>query len=205
MCGGESEGGQDSGRLHGWMEEAIRCRGSPSCDHEPLASRRRLCFLESELLLCFTTSMMRLFVCFMHCHSQCILTCSAMQITNAEGNVKTAEWIKQLCVDIISEVTEATGASVAGFVMDSASANRSALAKLEADPELGPLVNLPCVAHTLSLLLKDISKHLQWVTDVYDIGVKISTCCSNSDAVKHLLKTELAEKGEHLSLNRVAD
>jgi hypothetical protein len=124
-------------------------------------------------------------------------TSAIVQIINAEGNVKTADWIKQCCVEVIHEVQDSTGASVSGFVMDSASANRAAMAKLDADPSVGPLVNLPCVSHTLSLLLKDVSKQLEWVKDVYDIAVKISTCCSNSDIVKHLLKTSLADKGVH--------
>jgi hypothetical protein len=128
-----------------------------------------------------------------------------VQIINAEGNVKTADWIKHCCVEVISEVQESTGATVSGFVMDSASANRAAMAKLEADDTLGALVNLPCISHTLSLLLKDISKQLKWVKDVYDIAVKISTCCSNSDKVKHLLKISLAEKDMHRATSCLFD
>jgi hypothetical protein len=124
-------------------------------------------------------------------------TSETVQIINAEDTVKTADWIKQCCMEVVNEVLDSTGASVSGFVMDSASANRSAMANLDADPSVGPLVNLPCVSHTLSLLLKDLSKQLEWVKDVYDIAVKISACCSNSDIVKHLLKTSLTDKGVH--------
>jgi hypothetical protein len=89
------------------------------------------------------------------------------------------------------------GILVSGFVMDGASANRAAMAKLHADPIVGPLFNLPCVSHTLSPLLKDVSKQLKRVKDAHDIAVKISACCSNSDIVKHLLKASLADKGLH--------
>jgi hypothetical protein len=77
-------------------------------------------------------------------------------------------------VEVIREVQDSTGASASGFVMGSASESRAAMAKLDATPSVGPLVNLPCVSHTLSLLLKHVSKQLEWVKDAYDIEVKIS-------------------------------
>ncbi|NJR43238.1 MAG: hypothetical protein HC767_11855 [Akkermansiaceae bacterium] len=48
---------------------------------------------------------------------------------------------------LLSEVQEATGVALVGFVMDSASANRSAM-MLEEDATLPPLINVACVSHT---------------------------------------------------------
>jgi hypothetical protein len=60
-------------------------------------------------------------------------------------------WIKDQCLAIMDELKQKSNASVSGFVMDSASANRLAMNLLEQDS--GPMMNLPCVSHTLSLLL----------------------------------------------------
>lgn len=72
---------------------------------------------------------------------------------------KNAVWIKEQCILLMDEVKEKAGVSVSGFMMDSASANRAAMALLEtqAGP---PLIILPCVSLTLSLLIKDLDKKL---------------------------------------------
>jgi hypothetical protein len=91
--------------------------------------------------------------------------------------------------------------SVAGFVMDSAAANRAAMKLLDADEDLPPLVCLQCASHALSLLLKDLSKRFEWVRAVYADALFIS-CTINSrinsrdlQSMRHLFEMEVLKSG----------
>jgi hypothetical protein len=105
-------------------------------------------------------------------------------VINAAGRSKNAEYIKQCCEEVMQELRTACGAKVLGFVMDSASANRAALTELvKAHPEL---INLPCISHALSLLLKDLAKHFSWVAEVYAAAVTVSNAQA-TESIKHML------------------
>ena len=87
------------------------------------------------------------------------------QIINTTGFSKTGQYIADACTDVMDEIrSHAPAVSVSGFIMDSASANRSAMANLDEShtytEQYGPLVNLQCLSHTLSFLLKDLDLSL---------------------------------------------
>jgi hypothetical protein len=94
-----------------------------------------------------------------------------VQILNSSGQSKTGEYIASICSDLMKHISNlCTAVSFAGFVMDSAAANRAAMELLdEQRQQLQPpaLVNLQCCSHTLSLLLKDLYKRFEWVRDVF--------------------------------------
>jgi hypothetical protein len=70
--------------------------------------------------------------------------------------------------------------------MDSTSANRAAFKILEADEEVGPLVNLQCASHILSLLLNDMYKNIPWVKEVMDFALSVSATMNSSSLVLSL-------------------
>jgi hAT family C-terminal dimerisation region len=107
------------------------------------------------------------------------------QILTARHEKKDATWIKDQCLAVMQDVKVQTGATVSGFVMDSASANRTAMDLMEV--EAGPLINLPCVSHTLSLLLKDVDKKFGWVKQLYQIALDASATVNNSEKLTALL------------------
>jgi hypothetical protein len=110
-------------------------------------------------------------------------------VINAAGHTKDSQYIKQCCVDLMGELrTSATGVHVLGFVMDSASANRSALSLLQHD--FPKLVNLPCISHALALLLKDMAKHFGWIQATYDAGVAVSNA-QQTEAISHMLQQSM--------------
>jgi hypothetical protein len=47
-------------------------------------------------------------------------------------------------------------------------------------------MNLPCIAHALSLLVKDLAKHFAWVDETYSAAVAVSNAQA-TEAIKHLL------------------
>jgi hypothetical protein len=84
------------------------------------------------------------------------------------------------------QATHGTWCETLGFVMDSVSANRSALSLLQhAFPEL---VNLTCISHTRALLMEALEKHLagfrqrtkqQWRSPTHKQRKPLNTCCSS--------------------------
>lgn len=110
---------------------------------------------------------------------------SCVQVITARNVTKDATWIKDQCLAVAEDIQQKADATVSGYVMDSASANRSAMQKLE--EEVGPLINLPCVSHTLSLLLKDIEKRFGWVAQMYKVAVDASSAINNSEKLTAML------------------
>jgi hypothetical protein len=99
-----------------------------------------------------------------------------LQILNTTGDIKSGAYVAGVCKDLLADLRQhAPDTMVSGFVMDSASANRSAMQLLDEDDDVHPLVNLQCAAHTLSLLMKDHYKHFEWVRNVYNTASFIST------------------------------
>jgi hypothetical protein len=116
------------------------------------------------------------------------------------GFTKSGEYISRVCLDVMKEITEhAPGVSISGFIMESAAANRSAMCLLEGSEELSregvALVNLQCLSHTLSLLLKDLDKRFDWVHSVYEDVLFISASISNTEAFRDIFAHEVAFKG----------
>lgn len=114
-----------------------------------------------------------------------------LQILNTSGEAKTGAYIAGTCKKLISDVQKhcpTTG--IAGFVMDSASANRAAMAKLDEDDALAPMVNLQCAAHMLSLLMKDLNKRFPWVTEVFRQVLFISASVNSSEKLRHLFQQQ---------------
>jgi hypothetical protein len=121
------------------------------------------------------------------------------QIFNTAGHTKTGEYIG-VCIQLIEEVKEhAPHVAVSGFIMDSVSANRSAMSLLDDNEELlksnGALINLQCISHTISLLLKDLDKRFDWVHVVYEEALFVSTVISNTEAYRDLFSNEVTQKG----------
>jgi hypothetical protein len=77
-------------------------------------------------------------------------------------------WIAEQCKLMGKGIIDQSEAKLQGFVMDSASANRAAFTLLDADDSIGPVVNLQCASHTLSLLLKDLDKRMPWVHKAFE-------------------------------------
>jgi hypothetical protein len=88
--------------------------------------------------------------------------------------VKDGCWIAEQCKLVGKEITHQSEAKLQGFVMGRASANRAAFALLDADDSIGPLVNLQCASHTLSLLLKDLDKRMPWVHNAFEHALMVS-------------------------------
>jgi hypothetical protein len=109
-------------------------------------------------------------------------------VINAAGHTKDSQYIKRCCVDLMEELRTATGVNVLGFVMDSASANRSALSLLQHD--FPKLVNLPCISHALALLLKDMAKHFGWIQATYEAAVAVSNA-QQTEAISHMLQESM--------------
>lgn len=135
----------------------------------------------------------------------CLAIPCAMQLINARGIIKDGQWIASVCKDLISELTrlhESSNLQVIGFVMDSASPNLKAYKLLhqdsqlittavqsqdadeeESDMVLQPMILLQCAAHTLSLLIKDITKAFPWVSETYRVAVDVSKTMHNNERV----------------------
>jgi hypothetical protein len=98
--------------------------------------------------------------------------------------VRNGYWIAEQCKLVGKEITDQTAAKLQGFVMESASANRAAFTLLDADDSIGPLVNLQCASHTLSLLLKDLDKRMPWVHNAIEHALMGSKFFQSSRKVK---------------------
>jgi hAT family C-terminal dimerisation region len=119
-----------------------------------------------------------------------------VQIKNTTGYAKTAAYIKGTCTDFLAELkARCPNTSVAGFVMDSAAANRSAMSMLDEDGSVRPMVNLQCAAHMLSLLMKDLCKRFDWVEDVFSKVLFISASFNGSEQFKSMLKAQCIHEG----------
>jgi hypothetical protein len=109
-------------------------------------------------------------------------------VINAAGQRKDSQYIQQCCEAVMHELKTLSGTRVLGFVMDSASANRTALSNLLMDhPQL---INLPCMSHSLSLLLKDLAKCFPWVESIYAAAVTVSNALA-SEAIKYMLQQSM--------------
>jgi hypothetical protein len=71
-------------------------------------------------------------------------------VINAAGQTQDSQYIKRCCIDLMQELRTVTGVKVLGFVTESASANRAALSLLQQN--FPQLMNLPCIAHALSVI-----------------------------------------------------
>lgn len=110
-----------------------------------------------------------------------------MQMLNpGKTVVKDADWIKQQCVEVARQIIAETSSRVVGFVMDSAAANRAAFEKMDAAGDLTPLINLPCASHTLSLLLKDLDKKVEWIQSTFEFAISVSTHINQSTILSGL-------------------
>jgi hypothetical protein len=119
-----------------------------------------------------------------------------LQILNTSGDGKTGTYIAGVCKKLIADLTHhCPNTRVAGFVMDSASANRSAMDQLDRDEDLQPMVHLQCAAHMLSLLMKDIAKRFSWVEETFKKVVYISTAVGNSEKLRALFKSQCEQDG----------
>jgi hypothetical protein len=78
----------------------------------------------------------------------------------------------------------------AGFVMDSASANRSAMELLDADVAVSPMLNLQCAGHMLSLLMKDLSKRFPWVQETFRRLLYIANTVNSSEKFGYLFQKQ---------------
>jgi hypothetical protein len=112
-------------------------------------------------------------------------------VINASGCTKDSQYIKRCCVEVMDELRTAADLNVLGFVMDSASANRSALSLLQHD--FPQLVNLPCISHALALLLKDLAKHFGWIQATYEAAVAVSNAQA-TEAIHHMLQQSMLEQ-----------
>jgi hypothetical protein len=101
--------------------------------------------------------------------------------------VKDSCWITEQCKLVGEEITDQTEAKLQVIVMDSASANRAAFTLLDADDSSGPLVNLQCASHTLSLLLKDLDKRMLWVHNAFEHAWTVSHFFESSTKSQGLL------------------
>jgi hypothetical protein len=107
--------------------------------------------------------------------------------------VKDASWIAEQCKLLSKEITDLTEAKLQGFVMDSAAANRAAFSLLEED--IGPLVNLQCASHTLSLLLKDFDKRMPWVHDTFEFALMVSNFFQSSTKCQGMMDEYMISQG----------
>jgi hypothetical protein len=115
---------------------------------------------------------------------------------NTSGETKSGTYIAGVCKSLLAEIKEhAPSTAVSGFVMDSASANRTAMAELDKDAEVPPMVNLPCAAHTLSLLMKDIAKRFSWVEDLFSSVIFISSSINGSEKMRFLFERQCIQDG----------
>jgi hypothetical protein len=117
---------------------------------------------------------------------------------NARGVLKDHLWIKEQCKEAASAVqTISRSTTVVEFIMDSAAAKRKAYQVLQKECQddasvsddrnpMGPFILLQCASHTLSLLIKDITKAYSWVSKVYVDSVAISKAVNNNERV-HVL------------------
>jgi adenosine/AMP kinase len=114
---------------------------------------------------------------------------------NTAGQAKTAEHIASVCSDLMEQIhTLCPQVSFAGFVMNSAAANRAAMDMLDQQRlqlQQPALVNLQCCSHTLSLLLKDLYKRLKWVRDVFDGAMLISAATNSNESLRYMFKQQV--------------
>jgi hypothetical protein len=115
---------------------------------------------------------------------------------NTTGHTKSAAYIKATCTDFVAELrARCPNTSVAGFVMDSAAANRAAMSILDEYGSVRPMVNLQCAAHMLSLLMKDLCKRFDWVEDVFSKILYISAAFNGSEQFRSMLKEQCIQEG----------
>jgi hypothetical protein len=76
------------------------------------------------------------------------------QVVKAAGVVKDAAWVKGLHVALATRLSGGVLSRCRGHHMDGTSTNRKAMKEME--EEHPNMVNLPCMAHGLSLLVKDL-------------------------------------------------
>jgi hypothetical protein len=114
-----------------------------------------------------------------------------LQILNTAGEVKTGQYIAGVCKQLITDLqAHYPATNIAGFVMDSAAACRSAMDQLTEDSTLGPMVNLQYAAHMLSLLIKDLNKHFLWVKGVFRKVLFISNAVNGSEKLRFLFQQQ---------------
>lgn len=105
--------------------------------------------------------------------------------------MNVGQYIATQCTNLIKDLKlNCPTTTVSGFVMDSASANRSAMEVLDKDAQVHPLVNLQCAAHMLSLLMKDIAKRFDWVSAVYKECLEISSYINGSENFRFLFEQQ---------------
>jgi hAT family C-terminal dimerisation region/Protein of unknown function (DUF 659) len=119
-----------------------------------------------------------------------------LQILNTSGDSKTGAYIAKVCKDLIADLKQhCPNTNVAGFVMDSASANRSAMDQLDRDEDLKPMVQLQCAAHMLSLLMKDLAKRFPWVEETFAKVIYISNAVNNSEKLRSMFMNQCEKDG----------
>jgi hypothetical protein len=114
-----------------------------------------------------------------------------MQILNTSAETKTGGYIAAVCKSLIEDLKiRCPMTNVAGFVMDIASANRSAMELRDADGAVSPMMNLQCAAHMLSLLMKDLSKRFPWVQETFRRVLYISNTVNSSEKFRYLVQKQ---------------
>jgi hypothetical protein len=93
-------------------------------------------------------------------NSACQLTCCChysrmhLQVVKAAGVVKDAAWVKGLHMALANRLSGGVLSRCRGHHMDGTSTNRKAMKEMEEGHPA--MVNLPCMAHGLNLLVKDL-------------------------------------------------
>jgi hypothetical protein len=117
--------------------------------------------------------------------------CTCMRILNTSAETKTGAYIAAVCKSLIEDLKiRCPMTKVAGFVMDNASANRSAMELLDADVAVSPMVNLECAGHMLSLLMKYLSKRLVRVQETFRSLLYIENTVNSSEKFGYLFQKQ---------------
>ena len=105
-------------------------------------------------------------------------------VISAEGQTKDHQWIHDTCAEIHDEIQAAMGSDARcnGFIMDNTAANKKAMRMLE---ETYPwMICLGCCAHSLSLLIKDFVKYLNWLEVLYGLCIMVSNLAGGAEVMK---------------------
>jgi hAT family C-terminal dimerisation region len=124
------------------------------------------------------------------------VTAGCLQILNTSGEPKTGPYIAAVCKQLITTLHgHSPSTVVAGFIMDSASANRNAMDVLDRDCTVTSMVNLQCAAHMISLLMKDLAKRFGWVEHIYTQVLFISAAINGSEKLRYLFQQQCLQGG----------
>eukprot|EP00955_Chlamydomonas_euryale_P045663 353208-Chlamydomonas_euryale.AAC.1 len=120
-----------------------------------------------------------------------------VKVVKAEGVTKDGKWFAQLHADIIGQLEPDDPSRIIGLVTDSASANSNGMKLLEKN--FPHLILIPCSAHALNLLIKDVAGQgstvkCKWTTQVFKDVLHLALVWGDSEKIRALVRQNMLAK-----------